>query len=226
MSLFNPPSSSSHSSLSSHKISFLHSEYSQEPQTARATQSSATKLVSALDTFKGSYCGGGEIPITTNPIIKSHSATSANGPLWAPPVTLRWDILNGSPRALTIKFSLPLSSIPPVPRFDARTEASASRTNFQPFDDLIKACAAATFGLDGKDVLDEQYRKAGKLDREQFSIDFHPADYGIVDTIAQTLLPGALTDIMTKRENHRGVLAELYKLNVSSELQEKNLLML
>jgi hypothetical protein len=179
------------------------------------------KLKSALNTFKSSYCGGGEIPTTTNPIIKSHSAPTAHGPIWAPPVTLRWDIPNQNPRALTIKFPLPACAIPPVPLFDTGTETSASRSSSQPFEDLLKACAPATFGLDGKDVLDEQYRKADKLDRDQFSVDCHPADYGIVDTIAQALLPEVLTGIMSKREEHRGVLAELYKFNVSCKSPEE-----
>lgn len=55
---------------------------------------------------------------------------------------------------------------------------------------LVKACTPATFGYEGRDILDEEYRKAGKLDREKFCVDFHPYDYRIVDAIAQTLLPG------------------------------------
>jgi hypothetical protein len=56
-------------------------------------------------------------------------------------------------------------------------------------DELLQSCAPATFGCKGKDILDEAYRKAGKLDRSQFAVDFHPHDYGIVDVVAQTLLP-------------------------------------
>jgi hypothetical protein len=84
------------------------------------------------------------------------------------------------------------------------------------FEELLKMCDPATFGLGGKDVLDEQYRKAGKLDKTQFSTGFHPHDYGIVDTIKQTLLPNALSHVMEGRVAHRGVMAELYKLNVRS----------
>ena len=37
----------------------------------------------------------------------------------------------------------------------------------------------ATFGHNGRDVLDESYRKAIKLDSTEFSTNFHPHDYGI-----------------------------------------------
>ncbi|KAL9015715.1 MAG: hypothetical protein Q9180_008847, partial [Flavoplaca navasiana] len=67
---------------------------------------------------------------------------------------------------------------------------------------------AATFGLGNRDVLDEGYRKAGKLDNTAFSTDFHPHDYGIVDAVQQILMPQG-------GEAH-GVRAELYKLNIYS----------
>ncbi|KAF7943702.1 uncharacterized protein EAE97_005772 [Botrytis byssoidea] len=82
---------------------------------------------------------------------------------------------------------------------------------------LLQTCVPASFGLGGKNVLDETYCKAGKLDRSQFSIDFHPHDYGILDVIAQTLLQDvSQTDFLRNRGDHRGVLAELYKLNIYS----------
>lgn len=77
------------------------------------------------------------------------------------------------------------------------------------FIKLVQDCQPATFGYQGSDVLDETYRKAGKLDRSAFSIDFCPYEHGIIDTIAQVLLPNAGGTIGT-----RGVKAELYKLNV------------
>jgi hypothetical protein len=42
----------------------------------------------------------------------------------------------------------------------------------------------------GQDVLDEDYRKAGKMDRKDFCTDFHPYDFGVVDAIARTLCQG------------------------------------
>ncbi len=85
-------------------------------------------------------------------------------------------------------------------------------------EELLKSCAPATFGRQGKDVLDESYRKAVKLDSDQFSTNFNPCEVGITDAIAQSLLPGVVkpfSDRKSKHEENLGVIAELYKLNVS-----------
>jgi hypothetical protein len=75
---------------------------------------------------------------------------------------------------------------------------------------LIQDCQPASFGYQGKDVLDDSYRRATKMDRYAFSVDFCPYEVGIIDTIAQILLPNAGGSAGT-----HGVRAELYKLNVS-----------
>lgn len=76
----------------------------------------------------------------------------------------------------------------------------------QELTDLARACDQATFGLDEKDVLDESYRKARKMDSEYFSSTFNLADSGLMDTVRSELLEG---------ENEGKVIkAELYKLNV------------
>jgi hypothetical protein len=67
----------------------------------------------------------------------------------------------------------------------------------------------ATFGRGREDVYDETYRKALKMDTTAFCSTFDPYSLGIVDTIAQVLLP-SIVDSST----HRSVRAELYKLNV------------
>lgn len=83
-------------------------------------------------------------------------------------------------------------------------------------DELLKACAPATFGKKGEEVLDESYRKAVKLDSNQFSTSFNPYEVGIIDAIAQSLLPGIARPFSDGNlyEEHLGVIAELYKLNV------------
>ena len=96
---------------------------------------------------------------------------------------------------------------------DLKAPSSAS-PQLSLLEQLLQSCAPATFGRENKDVLDESYRKAGKLDRSQFSVDFHPHDFGIIDTINQILLPQVSPGFMKGREQHRGVMAELYKLNV------------
>jgi hypothetical protein len=62
---------------------------------------------------------------------------------------------------------------------------------------LNSSCQPASFGLNGEDVLDASYRKATKLDRSAFSIDFCPYEMGIIDTIAQMLLPKSSVSIKT-----------------------------
>jgi hypothetical protein len=76
---------------------------------------------------------------------------------------------------------------------------------------LLDACAPASFGRGGEDIIDESYRKAGKLDTTKFVTDFCPYSTGIVDTIAQ-----AFTSNVTGGVSRSGVLAKLYKLNVYS----------
>ncbi|SMQ55830.1 unnamed protein product [Zymoseptoria tritici ST99CH_3D7] len=71
---------------------------------------------------------------------------------------------------------------------------------------LIQACTPASFGLNGRDIHDANYRKAGKLDTTDFATSFCPYETGIVDVINQVLV----TDPCL------GTRAELYKLNVYS----------
>ena len=68
-------------------------------------------------------------------------------------------------------------------------------------------------------MLDESYRKAVKLDSDQFCTSFNPHEVGIVDAIAQSMLPAIAKPFSggdSKHEEHLGVIAELYKLNVSA----------
>ncbi|KAF2635634.1 hypothetical protein P280DRAFT_436898 [Massarina eburnea CBS 473.64] len=74
---------------------------------------------------------------------------------------------------------------------------------------LIADCQPASFGYKGESVLDDTYRKATKMDRSDFSVDFCPYELGIIDTIAQMLLPNAGNHV-----GAQGVKAELYKLNI------------
>ncbi|KAL2359768.1 hypothetical protein RJZ56_007376 [Blastomyces dermatitidis] len=112
------------------------------------------------------------------------------------PITIRWnpgDASNNTGRMV----SLPVSE-------DTVLQSS--------FCQLVKECEPATFGKGDKDILDEEYRKAGKMDTENFSTNFTPYEYGVVDMIVQTL---AYSRVKSKT-NYRGIRAQLYKLNVYS----------
>ncbi|KAF5238711.1 hypothetical protein FANTH_10209 [Fusarium anthophilum] len=108
-------------------------------------------------------------------------------------VTIRWDNKEqGRCRALT----LPLSDDPVAQ---------------DGFNSLLADCQPATFGVGSQEVLDEEYRKAGKMNTEDFCTNFNPYEHGIVDTINQVLAQASVTDA-----RGLGVKAELYKLNVYS----------
>lgn len=83
-------------------------------------------------------------------------------------------------------------------------------------DDLVQDCSPATFGCDGENVFDEKIRKAGALAADFFSTNFNPYDFGIVDTVAQELVPGIVRAGKQPAVQRWGVVAELYKLNVYS----------
>jgi hypothetical protein len=57
---------------------------------------------------------------------------------------------------------------------------------------LVEDCQPATIGFEGKNVLDEKIRKAGKLEASQFSTSFNPYDVGIVNTVAQAIVAGII----------------------------------
>lgn len=72
-------------------------------------------------------------------------------------------------------------------------------TSSQEFHKLLAACQPASFGLGNKNVLDEEYRKAGKLDCTDFATTFCPYAAGIVDLVTQLLVPH------TNQTQHFGV---------------------
>jgi hypothetical protein len=75
-------------------------------------------------------------------------------------------------------------------------------------ENLAQACAPASFGMNKKEVLDESYRKAGKMELDCFSSSLDPMETGLVKIVRNYLLEG------TQARNH--VVAKLHKLNVYS----------
>ena len=71
---------------------------------------------------------------------------------------------------------------------------------------LPKACQPATFGVNREDVLDESYRKAGKIDAMDFATKFVLEDSSLIHVVRSELLEG--------HDTNKAIKAELYKLNV------------
>lgn len=147
----------------------------------------------AKETVSFTFTCGGTIPITTD---DPHRLTDSGLlPLTSSrPIDLRWDSQDETVLGRQTKITFPLEP--------------ATKGNLE---QLIKDMQPATFGMGGRDVYDESYRKATKLDTTRFSSTFNPYELGIVDTIAQTLLP-----TLRHSQQTRAVRAELYKLNVSA----------
>ncbi|KAL5501796.1 hypothetical protein ACEPAH_9056 [Sanghuangporus vaninii] len=78
--------------------------------------------------------------------------------------------------------------------------------NDEELQHLSETCDKATFGLNQADVLDESYRKAGKLDSMHFSTKLDLEESGLMDIVRYNLLEG--------RDSNKPIKAELYKLNV------------
>ncbi|KAF9466898.1 hypothetical protein BDZ94DRAFT_1280580 [Collybia nuda] len=71
---------------------------------------------------------------------------------------------------------------------------------------LAGACQPATFGVNQRDVLDEAYRKAGKMDNTDFATTFDLNQARLLDMISAQLL--------SESKENESITAELYKLNV------------
>jgi hypothetical protein len=80
-------------------------------------------------------------------------------------------------------------------------------------EQLASDCTVASFGKGDEDVVDPEYRRAGKLDKTQFASSFHPADLGIVENIEQILLPNIIKRAGDPAYSKK-LVADLYKLNV------------
>lgn len=167
------------------------------------------------------FCCAGHVPITPDSSFETIKDDITDRQLTSTPVAIRWDRKDGKTIS---KLTLPVAREkepgkgPPSKKQKADSDGVGTQ-NHAAIQDLLDDCAPASFGKDGKDVLDHSYRKAVKLDRDQFSTNFNPYDVGIIGAIAQTLLPGIAKPITAKSKERTfaeclGVVAELYKLNV------------
>jgi len=79
-----------------------------------------------------------------------------------------------------------------------------TQANDQQLASLEAACQPATFGVARNNVLDESYRKAGKMDASEFAAQFSPTSSGITEGIRKSLFGG--------QTNNESVKVELYKI--------------
>jgi hypothetical protein len=80
------------------------------------------------------------------------------------------------------------------------------------------------FPLPGKsnssaiEALFEARQETAGFDRAKFSVDFNHYDHGVIDAISQVLLPDFQGSVLGNRKEHRGLMAELVRLNVSPQM--------
>lgn len=82
-------------------------------------------------------------------------------------------------------------------------------------EQLVKDCEPAKYGRGQEDILDPEYRRAGKMNPTDFATSFHPTDFGILENVERILLPNVSSEIENSL-GFRKLSAELYELNVSS----------
>jgi hypothetical protein len=116
----------------------------------------------AIHARSATFACGGSIPIE-----QTHPKVTTKTVSFSPPVQVRYG-WNGLGSTLNIPGSEPSS---------------------KELKELLNASLPATLARARQEVLDEDYRKAGKLDQGQFATDFCPHALGIVDTLTQMLLP-------------------------------------
>jgi hypothetical protein len=134
------------------------------------------------------YCCGGRV-LTTLSAESSTVSKNLTVPV-SPPIILRWDdpTDNDSPRRIRLPIAVGTTKGNPV----AFSVIDNSR--------LIKACSPS-----------------GILPESQFSTNLDPHYLGILDVVAQTILPGLETSLLQGRPEHRGVSAQLTHLQVSTK---------
>ena len=147
-----------------------------------------------------SFACGGTIPIRDTKTAQDAEAKDTQKCPLSSPVQVWW-----ASKDTTVKerLLLPLNH-------GAHPDSNVPRLH-----QLAADCEVASFGKGQQDVIDTEYRMAGKLDPQRFSSNFHPADFGIIDNIERILLPRYKSD-NEKYLSFRKLSAELYKLNVYS----------
>ncbi|KAJ5698904.1 hypothetical protein N7462_000909 [Penicillium macrosclerotiorum] len=162
--------------------------------TTLAFEKSCSQLEKLIANEKASatFICGGQIQIEHNTSVPTHQVSR--------PVRIAWTAKDGSEER---KLVLPITAYPD--------------SNVERIRQLATDCSAASFGRRHEDVIDPEYRNAGKLDPEQFLSSFHPADFGIIEDVEQFLLPNFISDAENQLPS-RKLTAELYKLTRLGDL--------
>ena len=188
------------------------------------------RIRDAVNNSHVALCCAGEVPIAPKSWFEEANGTLYCDQLTSAPVTIRWDQKDGKTIS---KLTFPIASEQTAnekasskirgagrPSKKQKTSSDVVATqDHAALLQLIDDCAPAPFGKNGKDVLDDSYRKAVKLESDQFLTSFNPYDVGIIGAIAQKLLPGVAGPMIEKGDYGTwseclSVVAELYKLNV------------
>lgn len=147
---------------------------------------------------KTSFTCGGSIAVRTGKNDSDTSwVTNPTEPIHSSPINIFWA---SKRKGKVNKVTLPI-------------KGDGDSDKMSKLRKLVGDCSPASFGRGQKEVLDETYWRAGKMDLEDFATSFHPADFGLIQHVEQTLLPSVLSDSENSFQA-KGLIAELYKLNV------------
>ncbi|KAJ9637854.1 hypothetical protein H2199_007349 [Coniosporium tulheliwenetii] len=196
-------------------------------ETARSDQTPLERLGDCIEkeTEQAIFAFGGSIPIGINDSVgqqpptasrdqqkrpsPTNAALSANAdPITKPKVKLDANLKTAVPPSASAPITIRWDSHQTNPKLVFPLEPSR-KTDLA---ELVNDCKPATYGFKGEVVHNTEYRDTGKLDRTKFSSDSCPYELGIIDVIAQMLLPS----VIGESSGFRGVKAELYKLNIYS----------
>lgn len=170
-----------------HAIQHFVIVYQSSKQLPRESTFSQLQRLIEEECSKASFACGGSIIVKKDSTAKDKAKAQSSGP-----INLFW----ASPKDEEIhRLAFPAQS----------TGSSVSQ--------LANDCTVASFGRGGEDVVDTDYRRAGKLDTTHLASNFHPTEFGILENIEQILLP-AMGDKAKDETHSRKLIADLYKLNV------------
>ena len=120
-------------------------------------------------------------------------------PLPAEAFKIYFDNKNGEAQYVEVLVPMTITDI-------ERSAINTANASNEQLNILVEACSVAPFGRGAEAVVDDTYRKAGKLDLPHFAIPFEPETTALVAGIKECVLEG--------QASKRPVRFELYKLNV------------